>query len=189
MTQTFLEAINILSRLGFIQVVAPLLLVWAIVYALLVRSKFFKPDIAALISFAFAMIVIITPEAREFIQIISPFFAMLLIILMMIVLMFLMLGANAGDVANVIGKGPVQYVVIVMSLIFVFAALGQVFGKISPFYNQTGEANETGALVGGSGQSQIDREIIYTLTDPGFLGVVILLALFGLTVYTITKGP
>ena len=179
MAQTFVEALNILEGTGFIQVIAPLLLLWVIIYALLVKSKFLKEDLAAVVAFALSFIVVLNPFARQFIAELTPFFSMFLITIMMIVLIFLMIGAGEKDVASAFKSSSIQYIIITVSLIFIFITISNVLGPSLTPERYGGNATDV---------PETTKDTMETLTNPGFLGVVILLIIFGTTVYTISRA-
>ena len=112
MTQTFLEALNILKDIGLVQVVAPLILIWVLIYGILVKSKVLKPDLAAMIAFAVALIGVMNPYVRDMILDMTPLFTMFLIMIMLVIFVFLLLGAKEGDIVSALKKSEVHYFLI-----------------------------------------------------------------------------
>ena len=183
-TRTFLDALGILESIGFIQVIGPMILTWVIVYALLVRSKWLKEDLAAIVAFAVSLMVIIVPEARLFITTVTPMFSMFLIVILLVVMIFLLLGAKEGDLTKVMKNSSVYLFLIIVSLIFVFTAISTVFSDISPIV-QGDFPNNTENL---SQSDILGIEVLKVLTHPGYIGVVILLALVSITVWMIARS-
>lgn len=183
-TRTFLDAIGILENIGFIQVIGPMILTWVIVYALFVKSKFLKEDLAALAAFVISLMVVIVPEARLFITTITPMFSLFMIIILLILMLFLMMGAKEGDVSKLMKNSSFYLFVIIIAIIFVFVSLSTVFSNISPIV-QGSFPNDTSNL---SQSDILGIEVLKILTNPGYLGVVILLVLISITVWMITRS-
>jgi len=186
MSQTFLEALDILKDIGLVEVVAPLILIWVLVYGLLVRSKALKPDLAAMVAFAVALIAVMNPYIRAMILDMTPFFTMFLIIILLVILLFLLLGANQADIVKALSQSEVHYFLVFISLLFVFISMSNVFGpEFQPvMWEEEGWENATFNKTG----DPIQAEVIRTLVNPGFLGVLLLIGIFGLTVYMISRA-
>lgn len=82
---------NLFSWSIFSEGILPFLIVFVLVFAILQRSKVLgegKSQIDALISLAIALILVITPVARNFIVDIIPFLAIALVVMLFFLLMY-----------------------------------------------------------------------------------------------------
>ena len=155
---------TILQDLGFLQFFLPIftfLFILVIVYAvldkfkLLGESKFVK-IIAAL---SVALLFLFSGDTLKFVEFITPWFVLLIILALFIFSLFMFMGLKEGEVEKTV-KDPVFFWTIIIIIIFLLiVAIGQVFKGVGP---QPGE--ETPPTTG-----------LKAVTHPRTLGALFLL--------------
>ena len=106
------------------------ILIYAIIYATLKKSKFLGDDvnINAAVAFVLAALFAVVPGAMEFVAIIAPWFVVLVIIAFSLLLVF-MFGVLKGDaVANIFNNSTVYWTVIMLSIVIIIGGLTAVYG-------------------------------------------------------------
>ncbi|MBS3151426.1 hypothetical protein J4443_03555 [Candidatus Woesearchaeota archaeon] len=109
------------------------ILIYAIIYAALSKTKFFGDsiNINAIIAFAMAALFAAMPGAMEFISVIAPWFIIMVMVAFSVLLIF-MFGGLKGDVIESIFKNTTVYwTIIILSIIIVVGGLTVVYG---PFF-------------------------------------------------------
>tara|TARA_Y100000034_G_C6834357_1_gene376918 strand:+ start:473 stop:1027 length:555 start_codon:yes stop_codon:yes gene_type:complete len=148
---------------GLILPVVGFLLIYAILFAVLQKSKFFGGNMNTDIWIAFAISIIfaLTPGALDFIRVVAPWFVVTMVIAFSFVLVFLFMGVSTESLTNV-AKGPiVVWTIIILGVIIVIAGLTSVFGPI---------LGQPSAVGGGAG-----REIQRSIFNTKILGLAFIL--------------
>lgn len=129
---------NILDYSIFREVILPFVLVFVLLFALLQKSKLLgegKAQIDALISLAVALILVITPVARDFIVAFMPWLAVAVSVILVFLLIYAFVGGSTSD-------KWVKVVFGILGGIFVIAVViyaGGLWGGIKNFF--TGESS------------------------------------------------
>lgn len=173
-----------LSLLISLKRIFPFILVWVVVYALLEWKDIFGKDkkgLRAVTAFVVAMIFLISSQASLVIEYMTPWFVILIVFVLLMLMIFKLFGASDKSIQDVIEHDrAVIYWVIFVSLIVFFAALGKVyFTEPLP----TGEQALTG--IGAANATIAERgegAFWQTLFHPKVIGVVFvfLLATFAI---------
>lgn len=165
--------------LGLLEYFVPFfvfIFVFVVVFALLEKAQFFGKNVGfnALIALCLGFLFVIVPEVITLVRLITPWFVILLIFLIFLVLIFLFMGVKAEQVAGVFGGNDVVFwAIFIASLLILGYAFTQVYGEqiqnITAGESGDGEAN----LVQGIGQ------ILFT---PKVLGMIFLMVMAGFVV-------
>jgi hypothetical protein len=162
-----------------------MILIWAIVYGLLAYVKPFGKNngLYAIIGFVVGIIVMLSENALKIINYMIPWFILIFILIVFLVMAYMFLGAREADVLNVLtrDKTIVVWILIIFFIIFI-ASLGKVFfTKETPI---KGEGNISAEMseVGERGEGAFWA----TLFHPKVLGLifVLLIAVFTLLLLT-----
>lgn len=165
-----------LIDMGILNYFAPVfvfLLIYGIIFALLTKVKFFGDNKGtnALISFAIAFLFVLTPELLDVVKIITPWFTILMIFVLLLVLLFLFVGVKETDVAAAFKDKALFWVLIIVGLAIMMYALTQVYGvQINQIY-----AGENATIDGAEGASGLNQEIGKLVFHPRVLGALLLL--------------
>ncbi|MBI4440719.1 hypothetical protein HY639_00985 [Candidatus Woesearchaeota archaeon] len=176
---TFLD-VSLVKGFSFI---FPFLLVWTVLYATLEYRQFFGPrrELHAIIAFVTAMLVALTKPAVEVVSTMTPWFIVLLMVFMMMVLFFKFFGIKDEQISGIFSSYEYSWVgwwIVIISLILFAASLGKVFfGAAVPTGEQiTGTVETTG--VTGIGE----EAFLKTLFHPKVLGLIFLFIIASLTI-------
>ncbi len=159
----------------------PVLLVWAFMFALLQKTKVIGEamGINALIASAAALMVLLSRTVIDMINFMIPWFAIAIIFFIMMILLFMIMGAK--DI-TAYKQSNIQWILIAVGILIIFSAFGKVMGQsLLEQAAQGGEAQgEDGVAAPGDGSFQ--QNIFTTIFDPKVLG---LLVIFAIVVFTV----
>ncbi len=183
---TFLDV----GLLRYFNIIFPFLLVWALVFALLQKTKLVGSDrigINAIIALAFAFMVSLSDSAVQIINFMIPWFTIAIIFFLLIILIFQIFGAKEENIFAYIQKDKgIGWIIIGIVLIIAGAAFTNVFGQ--DLLSQAG--GETSVNVTGEGVATPDfqRNIYATLFHPKVLGIIILFTIAIFAIALLSQG-
>jgi len=163
-----------------LQVILVPLLVFAIVFAVLQKTKILgeKADLNAFVAVAVALILAVVPNFTGFLMTYIPFIAGILIVLFGGTLVFMVLGASVDDIVAFMKRSEVVTILVIIILAYTFYAVGVWFGSdISPYANNTSGAQNSVAVEG-----------ISRITNPAVMGTIIFMILAALTVHSLISS-
>ncbi|MEE9525130.1 MAG: hypothetical protein V3V78_00805 [Candidatus Woesearchaeota archaeon] len=126
--ETFLD----IGILNYFSVIFPALLVFVIVYALLEKTKILGENkslhaIAAIVS---AFLVMLSRDIVAIINFGAPWFILVFVFLILLLLIYRMMGATDADLTNMIRTDTmVQWAVFIIGLIIIFASISHIYGQ------------------------------------------------------------
>jgi len=125
---TLIESIGFFSDI--FDFFLPFILVFAIIYGILMKTKFLseRADVNAMVALAIGLIVTLS-GAGKFITTITPMFAMMFIIVFMLFLIFLFFGVEKDFKLLVTHSRMVPALIVLISIIFIFYAIGTLYGS------------------------------------------------------------
>ncbi len=189
---TLAEGITVLYKLGFYQTVFPFLLILALMYGLLSKTKPFGDSkaINIIISFIVAMFFTALVRSSLFLANLLPIFTAFLVILLLVMLIFMFIGVPAENITEAI-KQPAGYVTLIaLFVILIFVVLSQTFPEqaligqpeLAEQYNITEPTEGREGLV-----YFLSQQATAIILSPPILGLIILLTLFAIASYFITR--
>ena len=107
------------------------LLIFFIIFALLGKSQWFgeSSNLNAVISFCIALLFLFIPQARKVVEYATPWFVVLVLFSLFIILMFLFMGIeNTFIVSTIKESGLIVFLVFAFIVLIFLTSLGQVFG-------------------------------------------------------------
>ncbi|MEM4153101.1 MAG: hypothetical protein QXK80_03235 [Candidatus Pacearchaeota archaeon] len=112
------------------------LLVFAVVYALLGKTKVLGENkfVHIFVSFAVAIIFLVSANAIEYVKVATPWFAAFIVSLLFIALVVGLIKGNVEEFFK--GKGFAWFVIIVLIVIFVFSAIYVFADVINKYFGQ-----------------------------------------------------
>lgn len=189
--------------LGVFMPIFTALFVFAVMFALLERTKVFgnNPDRGrmAIISLVVAFMVLAIPEMTRLILTIVPWFFFVFLFILLVDVGFVFIGGEAfGDknsIYSVLTKEGAAWFFIVIGAIIVALAAGHVFGqKLLPL-TQSGAANATITNATGvatqTASSSFQQNLGATLFHPAIIGmfVFLIIATFAILFLTQADNP
>jgi hypothetical protein len=188
---TFLD-ITILGRLSLL---FTFVLIWVLTYALLSMVDLFKSqqNLKGLIAVCIAVITLFFPPILRVIEIIIPWFSLMFIFLIFVLLFFMLFGVKLDDIKKATWDGDnsttVRNWILVVSAMILLGGLGYVFftdtpsqvdGQSSTSGNQI---SVDGTGVGGRGVGALES----TFFHPKVLGLIIVMLMGVFAVLLLTK--
>ncbi len=179
-----------LGLLNYFNVVFSFILVWALVFALLQKTRVLgeKVGLNVLVAVAVAFLVSLSDSVVEMIRFMIPWFTIAIIFFVLLILVFMVFGAGEKDIFNYIkGDRAVGWVIIGVVLVIVGASFANVFGQ-----KLTQAAFEGGSAVnvstGGVATGSFQQNIYATLFHPKVLGMIILFAVAIFAIALLSQG-
>lgn len=173
--------ISLLKGFSFI---FPFLLVWTVVYAILEYREMFgkQKELHAIIAFVTAMLVALTKPAVEVISTMTPWFIVLLMVFVLMIMFFRFFGVKEEQIASVFVSPEYYWVgwwLVIVSLLLFAAAIGKVFfGVAVPTGEQITGVQTTGTGVAGIGE----EAFLKTMFHPKVLGMMFIFIIAALTI-------
>ena len=108
------------------------ILIYAIIYAVLSKSKFLgdSANINAIVAFALSALFAVMPGAMEFVSVIAPWFVVMVIVAFSVLLVFMFGGMKGDAVENLFMNPTVYWTIIILSIIVIVGGLTAVYGPI-----------------------------------------------------------
>lgn len=109
------------------------ILIYAVIYATLKKTKVLSDDINinAIVAFVLAALFAVVPGVMEFISVIAPWFVVMVIVAFSIMLVFMFGGVKGETVENIFKNSTVYWTIIMLSIIILVGGLTTVYG---PFF-------------------------------------------------------
>lgn len=175
------------SLLEGFSVVFIMLFVAVVVYAILQSTKSFGDNkgVHVLIAIIIAIMMLFVPRITEVIKLIAPWFVLMFIFIMFILIAFKMLGVTDESITGVLKKRvDVTYWIIMLSVIILLGGIGKVFFTGVPGQTSDGTAaNASSGPIGETGEGAFWA----TLFHPKVLGAIFVLLIAVFTMMLITQ--
>ena len=177
-----------LLDVGLLKFLLPLfsfLFVLFITYAVMDKFKLVGDNkgIHWAVAFCIAFIFLFSSDAVQFLNLLTPWFILLVVFGLFLVSFFLFIGVGQGDIASAAKDPKVYWGVIGISLLVFFIALGNVFGDVLGGKKATSEGGGTGTVQGGEPVSEGIKAIVH----PRVLGALFLLIIAALAIRLISE--
>jgi len=127
---------------GYFRPLFTFLLVWVIFYAVLQKSKVFggNQGTDALVSMSASFLFMLTPGVSEIINIITPWFIVLIIFILLLVVIFMMVGVKESSIIEAFTSDWLIWLIVIFVIIFIFGfAFTKVFGSSIQSISGNGE--------------------------------------------------
>lgn len=166
---------------GFLNHFVPVfifLLVFVLFYAVLLKTHILGDNkgLIALASFVVALLFLVTRAATEFVQLVTPWFVVMLIVIMCFLLIFMFLGVKPDAIAEAISKEGTVWTILVILIILLGVALTKVLGpSIAAITQENGTEEGFMGTVGA------------VVFHPKILGAIFLLLIVSYAIRSITK--
>lgn len=131
-------------------IVFAMVLVIAIVYGLLQFTKAFhgSKGLHIIIAFIIGLLILLTPDVTKVISVMIPWFTLLFIFLMFLLMAYKIFGATDADISGVIRTDrAVIWVIVIIAIVIVIASFSSVYGQ--RFLTQTVPGAPAQAAVAG----------------------------------------
>ena len=151
-----------------------------------------------MVAFAIAFLGILSPSARFFIEFVTPWFLVMILVIFFILFIVRMFGLSDSSVENIIKENTAHTWLIVLSIVIVLMALGASFGQqllekgtgANPGPAPSPEMPATEGGLPGSGpstSSSYGANVLQIFVHPKVLGMLFILILGTFTIYFLSK--
>ena len=175
-----------LELLQSFDIIFPVLLVFALVFAVLQKTKAITDNgvINTTIAIAISFLVLLSETAVEIINFSIPWFVIAIVFFILLLLIFQVFGIKEGEILKAVqNERGIIWVIIGVVLIILVAAFGHVLGQSAGPYlsNETIiTAAEDGTVSVATGD--FSTNVSATLFHPKVLGIIVL---FGIMIFAI----
>jgi len=157
------------NLLEFFMPIVVFIFIFTIFFALLSKIKLFSDNkpLNSLIAFAVSLLFIVVPEARQIIELATPWFVVFVVAGLLLIMGFMILGIEPSFIKETAQDNAVVIGVVVGGIIVIFlVSLTQVFGP---------------SIVGypSSGDTSLFASLKRTILNPKILGLLIMLIIVG----------
>ena len=162
--------------LHYFDFIFPMLIVFAIVFAILQKTKIIdNPAMNSIIAVAAAFTLLLSRKAIEVINFMIPWFAIAIIFLILMVLLFRTMGAKEEMFSNIVKDKLVYWSIIGIAIVIFAVALGNVLGQdaLEASQSQGHLINATS----GSSSAAYQQNVWSIISNPKILGMVIVFAI------------
>ena len=167
------------SLIQSFDIVFPVLLVFALVFSLLQKTKAISDSvwINSLIAVKIAFMVLLSDTLIGMINFMTPWFVVMIIFLILMILMFQVFGASESDVKSVLGDKAIQWTLVGVGLIILVASFGHVLGQSMIEQSAGGESVDALVSADGTATGSFDQNITAIMFHPKVLGMLIMFAI------------
>ena len=171
-------------------VIFPFILVWALTFATLQKTKITgaSPGINGIISAAVAFMILLSSNVVEMINFMIPWFAVAIIFFVLLLLIFMMFGLKESDLASAAKDKGVYWTLIGVGLIIAIAAFGNVFGQSFLEAGGAVQQSSVNATDGTTISADFEKNITGTLFHPKVIGMIVLFIIAIFAVALLTQG-
>ena len=154
------------------------ILVFVVFYAILLKTNILGENkgLIALASFVVALLFLVTRTASEFVQLVTPWFVVLIIVAMCFLLIFMFLGVKPESIASAISQEGTVWMILIFLLVLLGIALTKVLGPSIAAITR-GEGTEAG-FMGSVGT---------IMFHPKILGAVLILLIASYAIRAVSK--
>ncbi|MFH0752812.1 MAG: hypothetical protein V1914_04435 [archaeon] len=157
------------------------LFIFALLYAILDKTGVLGENkgLKALVAFALSMLFVLTQDLMRIVSIMTPWFVILIIAVLFIMIFFLFVGVKGESIAKQFSERITVWIILVLILTIFIYAMTQVYG--ADIHNIYGED-------GGEPEEGLNQAIGQILFHPKMLGIIFILLVAAQAVRLIAQG-
>ena len=167
-----------LSLIRSFDVIFPVLLVFALVFSILQKTKAIGDSVGmnSLVAVAISFMMLLSDTLIEMINFMIPWFVVMIIFFILMILMFQVFGASETDVAGALKDKALQWSLIGVGLVILIAAFGHVLGQ--SLVEAGGHPVTTQQVTAdGVATGDFEQNITATMFHPKVLGMLVMFAI------------
>ncbi len=179
-------------------IIFSLVFVIAIVYGIFQMAKIFGDNkgLHGIIALVVGLLVIMVPDITKIISVMIPWFALLFIFILFVLVAYKIFGASDEDIAGVLkSDNVVIWVIVIIVIVIVVASFSNVYGQrlLSESSENGGEASDSGAESrdDGTGTPSFGQNVSATIFHPKVLGMlfILIVAIFTISLLAMKSKP
>lgn len=176
--------------ISLLKLIAPIfsfIFIFTLVYAVMDKFKLVGDNkgIHAAIAFSIAMVFMFAGDAIKFVNFITPWFIIMLVVGLFIISFFVFFGVSTKTIGEQVMTDPrVVWTIIIISIIILFVSIGQVFGSDLP-----GQFDDEGNRIAvNSDSGTATSEGLQAIVHPRVLGALFLLVIAAFAIRLISEN-
>ena len=183
-----------IGLLGYFLPVFTFLFIFVISYAVLDKFKLLGENkgVKLVAAFSIAILFLFSSDALNFVNFITPWFIVLVVIAIFLIALFMFMGVKEETMISAVGRGDIVWPVIIIASILLIISLVHVFGGyMSPYGAEEGTKQvETPTTTTSSetGDKTRESESLKSIVNPKILGALFLLIIATIAIAQISKG-
>lgn len=187
---TPLESTVLLEKFS---VIFTMILVMVVVYAIMQWTKMLgeSKGVHMLIGLIFGLFVIMVPDISSLISVMIPWFVLLFIFILLMIMAYKIFGATDDDILGALKSSDkmIIYVVIIISIIIVIGSFSSVYGQ--KLLSKGGGAVENGVAPepGSTATSSFTSNIGATFFHPKVIGLIFIFLVAAFTIALLATVP
>ncbi len=193
---TLVDAVGLLVKLGFYDTVFPFILIFAGTYAMLTKFKPFGEMKAmnGMIAFVIAMFFISMARAVAFVRALMPTITIFMVMIVVALLIFTFMGIKGETISKVLTEETAGWATILLIfIIIILSVVAQVVPEVSISLQNPVLSQQLNLSASGTPSEQASSflltQTMSILFSPMVLGMIIMLLVFGIAIYFITRSP
>lgn len=154
--------------------------VFVLFYAVLLKTRILGENtgLIALVSFVVAFLFLVTRAATEFVQLITPWFVVLIIVAMCFLLIFMFLGIKPDAIASAVSTEGTVWLIVIVLLVLLGLAMTKVIGPSIAAVTQEEGADEEGFM----------KSIWRIIFHPKILGILFILIVASYAIKAVSRA-
>jgi hypothetical protein len=156
-------------------------LVFAMLYGALSMGKMFNASVNSIISVVIALLMLVVPNLIEVIKIAMPWFTVVVILTLMLIMVAKMFGSDDHDIKRAFASEGLMYWFITAAILIIIFSLGKVY-----FTTENGDFNPREAVDVGD-EVTFSGGFWATLFHPNVLGFLFVMLIAVFTVILLTS--
>ena len=163
--------------LEYFSAIFPVILVFALVYAVLFKAKVIgdKPAINAIIAIVAGLLMLLSEKAIQVLNFMIPWFAVVIFFFVLMILLFKIFGLKDESLQSAIKDKAVYWAFIGICMAIIGVSFANAFGQ---------EALEAGSGDGAAGDFQ--SNIFRIIQHPKILGVIVIISIAVMSIAVLT---
>jgi hypothetical protein len=184
-----MAAVLDVGLLEYFSIIFPALLVFVIVYALFEKLKILGENKAlhAIAAIAIAFMLMLSRDIMNVINFIAPWFVLLFIFVIMLLVVYKTLGATDQNLADFITTHTLtQWIIIIIGFVIVIAGIANVYGERAKTLT-TGDNVTTITTVDGVEGATFGETVGKTFFHPKIIGIIFIFLVAAFSIGLLTQ--
>lgn len=179
-----------LGLIEYFSIIFPALLVFAIVYALLEKFKIIgdSKSIHAIIAIVLAFITILLRDVTKIINFIAPWFVLLFIFVLLILIVYKIMGASDADLSSFIKTHTLtQWIIVLIGIVIIVAGIASVYGqRLKPITDDEGNVIDVSSDT-STESDEFEESVGKTLFHPKVVGLIFIFLVAAFSIGLLTQ--
>ena len=159
----------------YFNVIFPVLLIFAIVFALLYKTKILgtNPTINGIVAISIALMSLLSTTMIKLVSFMAPWFVLMLVFIILLLLVFQTLGATEKDILGALKTEKIiGWTIAGVALVILMAGLGSIWGQKLTNLATPGDTVTIDANLSSSATANLETNLYSTFYNTKVLGLI-----------------